>query len=215
MTNAPAPPRTAWIIVVAAVGNVLLIAGAIAAAVAVSHHVEAAPETPTCWNHIETDPCLPLEGLTGAMWAFDPNQVVVADCDRLRGDDYFPEAQESWHCYWPDQAVDVFIARFSSIDDGPAIWRDIADYNGFTEYYPNRWPSGDSLGPSFSGSTRSTKNFDAPFLTLCYDDIPYCMEIDAASNRGLEAAEDRIGTLGSDEVEAYLTQLAAMPSGDI
>ncbi len=196
----------------AVVGTLFLAASTVTIVLALPR--PTAPQA-SCWNGIATDPCLPLEGQTGAMWAFDPNQVVASDCDRMRGDDYFPEAKESWYCTWPDLKVDVFIARFSTIDDGPAIWRDIADYNGFTEYYPERWPTGDALGPTFSGSTPATKNFDAPFLTLCYDDIPYCVEIEAASNRGLETAEDRIGTLTGDDVDAYLTQLANEPGGDV
>jgi len=195
----------------------LLLAGTVALALVVPRLVVSAtaPPEPACWNGLETDPCQPLKGLTGAMWAFDPNQVVAANCDRLRKEDYFVEAEDAWHCTWPDLAVDMFVARFPDVADGPAIWRDVSYNNGFREMAPDTWPRGEALGPGLFGGTPLTKDLDAPLIALCYDDIPYCLELDAMSNRALETAEDRVATLTSHEVQAYLRQLAATPTGDV
>jgi hypothetical protein len=215
VTTEPPPPRTARIIVLAVVGTLVLVAAAVTAAVLVPRHLEVAAEPATCWNGILTDPCLPLEGMSGAMWAFDPNQVVSSSCDRLHDEDYFELAEEAWYCSWPDLRADVYIARFPLAADGPALWRDVADANGFREMDADTWPTGEALGPGFFGSTPMTKDLDAPFLALCYDDLPYCVEIDARSNRGLEAAEDRIATLPGREVDAYLAEPTAAPTGDV
>ncbi|MEZ0447063.1 hypothetical protein [Cellulomonas sp. ICMP 17802] len=215
MTPDPTPRRRGLLVSVAVVGGLLLVAGTVAVGLTIPRHLRPEPPAASCWNGITTDPCLPLEGFTGATWAFDLDRVATADCDRLPADDYAPEAAEAWHCTWPDLDVDVVVARFPSVDDGPALWRDISAANGFREVDPERWPRGEALGPGFVGSTPMTKDLDAPLLALCYDDIPYCVEMDAMSADGLETAQDRVATLTGHEVEAYLRQLGATPSGDV
>ena len=212
----PAPPRRAWLVAISAVGGLLLVAGTVALGLAIPRAVVADP-TPEreCWNGLVTDPCLPLDGITGAMWAFDPNQVVAADCDRLRNGDYVVEAEEAWYCTWPDLRADVFVARFPTTDEGLAIWRDMTNSNGFREIESDLWPNGEGLGPGFVGSMTLTKDIDAPVLALCYDAIPYCLEIDALSQDVLEAAEDRVATLTSGEVEDYVAQQVAESRGDV
>ena len=198
--------RTRWLVAGIAAG-VLLVAGTVAAGLAIPRllPVPVASATPVaCWNDLPPTPsCLPVEGLTGAMWAVDPNQVAVADCDRLRKSEY-PLAEDAYVCAWLDLTADVVIARFSTPDAALQSWQETAAFEGLMEIPPDdEWPDSEAVATTFLGSFAGYKGADGSFAVHCYHDVPYCVEIYALSESALETAGDRLTWLTTADVERY------------
>ncbi|WP_315093613.1 hypothetical protein [uncultured Cellulomonas sp.] len=206
-----------WVVAGIAAGLVL-VAGTVAASLAVLRLLDTPvaddATTEACWNDLPPTPsCLPLEGLTGAMWAVDPDQVVVADCDRLRKSEY-PEAEDAYVCGWLDLTADVVISRFTTTDAALQFWREATVSEGEPEVPPDEGsPDSDAHTTEFLGSFAGYKGADASFTVHCYQDVPYCVEIYALTETALETADERLTWLTTADVDRYQSLRADRAGG--